>query len=218
MEKNSKIGLTAGAFMACSGAASAATISQTLSFNSTPTWSSTFSFEGANTLLPTGAKLTGVSIQLIESLGSFYVLTNSSGVSGTASLQITDVASIGLPSPIGTPFTSTDVGSTSSETVDSGDLAILGSVGSNTQSSMVFTTGLSGFLTGFTAGITDTTTVTFEAQGFIQEIAQRSGEANATLTYTYTAVPEPTTMTLIGIGLTSLAARRARKKKDRLVG
>ncbi len=140
MEKNSKIGLTAGAFMACSGAASAATVSQTVSFNSTPTWSSSFSFEGANTLLPTGAKLTGVSIQLVESLASSYFLTNTSDVAGTYSLQITDVASIGLPSPIGT-FTSTDVGSTSSETVNGGDLAILGSVGSNTQSSIVFTTG-----------------------------------------------------------------------------
>ena len=126
MEKNSKIGLTAGAFMACSGGVSAATISQVRSISGTPTLSTSFSFAGADTLLPAGAHLDDVELQVIESLGSFYVFLNTSGSSGSYSLQITDVATLGMPSPIGT-FTVTDVGSTSSETVPSGSTGILGS-------------------------------------------------------------------------------------------
>src|SRR5271163_3389690 len=81
----------------------------------------------------------GPSAQPIESsqLGSFYAFQNTSGSSGSYSLQITDVATLGMLSPIGT-FTVTDVGSTSSETVPGNGNGILGSVGSNTVSSVIF--------------------------------------------------------------------------------
>ena len=89
-----------------------------------------------------------VELQVIESLGSFYGFQNTSGSSGSYSLQITDVAKVGMPSPIGT-FTVTDVG-----------IDLIGNGiqqwywlpqfdGSNTVSSVVFTSGLSGFLHAF---------------------------------------------------------------------
>jgi hypothetical protein len=91
-------------------------------------------------------------------------------------------------------------------------------LGTNTQSSPVFTSGLSGFLHAFDAAATDAGSASVSgADGAAFEILRQSysGNVYASLYYSYAPIPEPTTMTLIGLGLSGLAARRrAKKRKD----
>jgi PEP-CTERM motif-containing protein len=217
MEKNSKIGLTAGAFMACSGAASGATVTQIRTLTGTPTFSSTFSFLGADTLLPPGTRLTDVQFQVTETLDAQFTIQNTSGHSAVFSSSGTDMASVTLPVPVG-KVTSTDVGMGGSTTLSPGAQATLSVLGTNTQSSPVFTSGLSGFLHAFDAAATDAGSASVSgADGAAFEILRQSysGNVYASLYYSYAPIPEPTTMTLIGLGLSGLAARRrAKKGKD----
>jgi hypothetical protein len=216
MDKSGKIGLTAGAFMACAGAASAGTVTQVKSFSGTPTWSTTWSFLGANTELPTGARLLSVQFQLTETLNGEIFIKNISDVDGVYTASATDIATASLPAPVG-DVKAKNVGTTSSTTLAAGDTGILNVLGTKTQSSYLFSANLSAFLTSFEVPVLDEGKLKLEAsQLYDLEYESFSGQAEGSLYYNYTtAVPEPTTMSLIGVGLAGLAARRARKRKSK---
>jgi hypothetical protein len=168
---------------------------------------------GADTLLPPGTRLTDVQFQVIETLDAQFTIQNTSGRSAVFSSSGTDVARVTLPGPVGT-VTSADVGMGGSTTLSLGAQGFFTVLG--TQSSPIFTSGLSGFLHGFDASASDSGSASVSgAGGAAFEIISQSytGSVYASLYYSYAPIPEPTTMTLIGLGLSGLAARRRAKKR-----
>src|SRR5277367_2396001 len=115
LSKTRTIGLTTAALIACAGTASAATITQTLTFGPTLTnWAHTFSFAGFNPALGT---LTKVSDTITENLAGSIEITNNGSSSATFSAHLTNTA---LKNFTGLTTTSTSLSGTATGTLAPG--------------------------------------------------------------------------------------------------
>lgn len=215
MNKSSKIGLTAAALMACASAASAATVTQTLSFGPQGTkWTHTFSFNPFNPALGTLVKVTDT---ITENLAGTINITNGGPSSATFSAFLTDTANktfSGL----------TNLSKTVSNTV-SGTLTPFGTPGDTTgdlplsgtsTATATTTSGLASFEGGPVIAVgTDIGSLSFKSDtGNATAVFHDTGEIINKLVYTYAAkAPEPGTLALIGSALAGLAVFRRRKRK-----
>lgn len=211
MNKASTIGLTAAALMACASAASAATVTQTLTFGpQTTAWKHTFSFAPFNPALGTLVK---VADTITENLSGSINVTNDGSSSATFTAFLTDTANktFGGLTTLSKSISNTVTG-TLAPGATTGDLPLTGtSTGSGTT-----TSGLAGFETGPVIAVgTDVGALSFVSDtGNATSIFHDTGEIVDKLVYTYAAtVPEPGTLALIGSALAGLAMFRRRKRK-----
>jgi hypothetical protein len=226
MSKVSKIGLTTGALMACSGAAAGNTITQTFTFGpAAVSFNHTISFNPFNSALGT---LTGVTSTITETLsGSFNVTYPSSGT-GTVIFGVM----LGHQATFSTPdLTSTVFDESKSVVVDltpdeSTGLVTLSATGSATN------TAQTGALPDFVVSVP----IQFQAQigdgeyilGLPGDTVPASvggdaavvddGTVTEQLVYTYTpvtptTVPEPGSLAIIGSAVSALGFLRWRKRK-----
>jgi hypothetical protein len=214
MNRAGKIGLTAAALMACAGTASAATITQTVTFGpAAVSWTHTFGFTPFNTALGT---LTSVSDTITETLSGMVTVTNTGAASGSFSAFLTNVATKSLP---GLTVTTTDMGSLVTGMLAPGSSSSGTSMGTNT-GMMTTTTGLGAYEgSTLTAVATDAGSITLSGPGAGMASFVDSGAVTDKLIFTYTpttttTTPEPATLALIGTGLAGLAIARRRKRKQ----
>jgi PEP-CTERM motif len=209
LSKTRTIGLTTAALIACAGTASAATITQTLTFGPTLTnWAHTFSFAGFNPALGT---LTKVSDTITENLAGSTVITNTGSGSATFSAHLTDVALKTFP---GLTTTSTSVSTGGTGTLASGaSTGVLPLTGTSSGSATTMS-GLASFeATTVLADATDDGSLSLTSStGNATAVFTDTGTVTDKLVYTY-FTPEPGTLALIGTALAGFGWARRRKRR-----
>lgn len=211
MIKARTIGLTAAAMMACASAASAGTITQTVTFGPTATnWTHTFSFTGFN---PALGKLTKVSDTITEILAGTVDVTNTGSSSATFTAHLTNTGTKVFP---GLTVTTLNVSNTASGSLapgaSSGVLSLSGSV----TNSGTTTSGLSSYEVATVSAVaTDKGALTLSSStGDATADFTDTGEIIDKLVYTFgpASIPEPGALALLGGSLAFLGFARRRRR------
>jgi hypothetical protein len=221
MNKAPRIGLTAVVIVACAGAASAATMTQTLSFGpSSTSFSHDFVFNQFNPALGT---LTGVTDTLTENLSASTTVTNTGTSAGE--FQWLAISNHAEKNFNGLPL----LNATSVETLSGNIAAGATEMFSGTTSSSSTASGLFGGKFIGTDTITGSSVDDVNMGGFspgcvfttcTSSSSSVTGEITDELVYTYTpaAVPEPSSLALLGSTLFGFGIFRRRRRGGRSRG
>ncbi len=206
------IGLTAAAMMACAGAASAGTVTQTLTFGPTATnFSHTFSFAGFNPALGTLVKVTDT---ITETLSGTVDVTNTGSSTATFTAFLTNTAKKTFP---GLVVSSISVSNAATGSLGAGDSSgTLTLTGTSTNSGST-TSGLAAYLvTPLLVVATDKGALSLSSStGDATAAFTDTGTITDVLVYTFTTkIPEPGALVLLGGGLTFLGFTRWRKRRS----
>lgn len=206
-------GVAVALLAAMAPAAHATTITETFTIPSTATnWSNqSLTFAGLDALAPAGSTLNAVIIEVTESLSASASIRNSKSAPETAAIQVQNTGT--LVTPFGT-ITVNDAATSSTLTLSGksrGRVSVTGSA----SASGTYTSGLSGFLSPWSATAGDTGLVTLLAQSNAVKMTSSTdlGGVSVLVTYDYTApaVPEPASLTLFGVSLLGLGFVRLRR-------